>query len=75
MIKVVYGCWVVAPELFEGGVVEDVAVCGVGGEEVEGRVTCAHDCDQAGYHDRAVEMGQPATGAERFEVLEDGGEG
>ena len=41
----VEGCWVVAPEVLEGGVVEDVAVCGVGGEEVEWGVTCAYDCD------------------------------
>ena len=41
----VYGCWVVAPEVLEGGVVEDVAVGGVGDEEVKGRVTCADDGD------------------------------
>ena len=41
----IYGCWVVAPEVLEGGVVEDVAVGGVGDEEVEGGVTCAYDCD------------------------------
>ena len=71
----VYGCRVVAPEVLEGGVVEDVAVGGVGGEEVEGGVTCAYDCDQAGYDGRAVEVGKPAAGAERLEVLEYGGEG
>ena len=39
---------VVAPELVERGVEEDVAVCGVGDEEVEGGVTGADDGDGAG---------------------------
>ena len=49
LVEVVYWCWVVAPEVLEGGVVEDVAVCGVGDEEFKGRVTRAYDCDQAGH--------------------------
>ena len=48
----------VGPELFEGRVVEDVAVGGgVGHEEVKGRVARADDCDWARDDGRAVEVG------------------
>ena len=39
---------VISPQLVERGVVEDVAVGGIEGKEVEGRVTCGDYGDEAG---------------------------
>ena len=68
------GCFaVVTPELHEGAA-KYIPICSVDDEEIEDCVACTYHCDQVSYNRRAIEIGKPATGAERFEVFEDGGE-
>ncbi len=57
------------------GRVEEYVVGGGVEDEGEGRVAGADDGDGAGDEGCAVVVGEPAAGAEGFEVFEDDGEG